>query len=418
MLLESGETPPIHPDPLNEGDVTGEGFNALTSSRRRGLGGTALSWNTRLDHQPAARYIPLSTIDFERRAWVPHSGWPISAAVLEPWYERARVAAGLGGSIGPEQYHVGLATVFTDTLPRALQAKATVRVVTGATLTRVVLDGSRKRVEQVRWSRRDGTTGVTRAACFVLATGAIENARQLLIAGITGPWVGRGFMEHPRDYALSIVDPTRHLAERETFYELTGAGTGWGRWGRLAIDEADIRRLQTLNASATIFPSWDHWIRMKGPLRRLLGKPRSRVFKVAINLEQAPDCDNAVRLSSRTDQFGNPLPHVTWRWNLLDESSRVQARRLIRERLEREGFGRVDEQEQLAPEPNAHHHSGTTRMAATPDEGVCDRDCRVFGVENLYLAGASVFPTSGFANPTLTILALALRLGKHLIDVQ
>jgi choline dehydrogenase-like flavoprotein len=182
----------------------------------------------------------------------------------------------------------------------------------------------------------------------------------------------------------------------------------------VAIAEADIRRHQMLNASATIFPSFEHWIRMRGPLRRLLGKPRSRVFKVAIYLEQAPDRENRVTLSNRTDRFGTPLPRLIWRWNALDESSRVKARRLVRERLEQERFGRVEEREQPNPDPNAHHHAGTTRMAATPGEGVVDRNCRVFGVENLYVAGGSVFPTSGFANPTLTILALALRLGHHL----
>jgi choline dehydrogenase-like flavoprotein len=57
---------------------------------------------------------------------------------------------------------------------------------------------------------------------------------------------------------------------------------------------------------------------------------------------------------------------------------------------------------------------GTTRMALDPRRGVVDQDCRVHGVENLYIAGSSVFPTCGFANPTLTIVELALRLVDHL----
>ena len=63
------------------------------------------------------------------------------------------------------------------------------------------------------------------------------------------------------------------------------------------------------------------------------------------------------------------------------------------------------------------HHIGTTRMAASADEGVVDPDCRVHGVENLYVAGSSVFPTSGHANPTLTVVALAVRLADHLKSV-
>ena len=415
VLLESGEDTPEHPDPLGEGDVTGEGLDSLVRSRRRGLGGTALSWNTELGGRPAARYIALDPIDFEPRAWVPHSGWPIRAPELAPWNDRAHDLAGLGAMAGREEYVVGLASSFTNALPAALRGHATVQVHTGTTVTRIVLGAQGDRVDRLEWSSRNGERGEVRAARFVLAMGAVENPRQLLLAGIDSAWVGRGFMEHPRDWSLRLVDPTRRLAQREEFYEVRPSGDTRGQWGRVSITEADIRRLQMLNASATIFPSFEHWIRMRGPLRRLLGKPRSRVFKVAIHLEQAPDRENRVTLSSRTDRFGTPLPRLTWRWTDLDEASRVKARRLIRERLEQERFGRVEEREQPNPDPNAHHHSGTTRMGATPDEGVVDRNCRVFGVENLYIAGASVFPTSGFANPTLTILALSLRLGDYLV---
>jgi choline dehydrogenase-like flavoprotein len=65
-------------------------------------------------------------------------------------------------------------------------------------------------------------------------------------------------------------------------------------------------------------------------------------------------------------------------------------------------------------EGGGYHHMGTTRMGRTPAEGVVDADCRVFGVDNLYIAGSSVFSTGGHANPTLSIVQLALRLGEHL----
>jgi choline dehydrogenase-like flavoprotein len=67
-----------------------------------------------------------------------------------------------------------------------------------------------------------------------------------------------------------------------------------------------------------------------------------------------------------------------------------------------------------AVHPSAHHHLGTTRMHAEERHGVVDADGRVHGLANLFVAGGSVFPTSGFVNPTLTIVALALRLGAHL----
>ena len=78
------------------------------------------------------------------------------------------------------------------------------------------------------------------------------------------------------------------------------------------------------------------------------------------------------------------------------------------------GHGRLEYREGLPPDPNAHHHAGTTRMSEDPADGVVTPSCRVHGVENLYVAGASVFPTAGFANPTLTAVALTLRLADAL----
>ena len=413
VLLESGEGSRPEPDPLDEGDVTGAGFAELSRSRRRGLGGTAQSWNSWLEGAPAARYTPLDPIDFEARDWVPHSGWPINASELSPWYDQARTAAGLGAPCAPDEYQVGLATVFTRDRPRELAARANVEIRTDATVTRVRRDAP-ARVDALEWSGRDGARGEVRAGVFVLAQGALENARTLLVAGIGGEWTGRGFMEHPRDWTLRGVDPKRALARREEFFEITRTGPSSGRWGRFAVEDGELRRHRILHASATIYPSYEHWIRMRGPIRRLLGKARSRVFPVTINLEQAPDPENRITLSNRTDAFGTPLPRLVWRWNPVDEASRVKVRELIRSRLADAGFGRIEQREQAVPDPNAHHHAGTTRMAGSPELGVVDEQCRVFGMENLFIAGGSVFPTAGFANPTLTILALALRLAARL----
>ena len=70
---------------------------------------------------------------------------------------------------------------------------------------------------------------------------------------------------------------------------------------------------------------------MRPILRRLLRRPRSHVYRITINLEQAPDRENRITLSTRTDMFGRPLPRLTWRWNPLDEASRVAVRARIRE---------------------------------------------------------------------------------------
>jgi choline dehydrogenase-like flavoprotein len=87
---------------------------------------------------------------------------------------------------------------------------------------------------------------------------------------------------------------------------------------------------------------------------------------------------------------------------------------VVASELERRGLGRVEIDAEATPDPNTHHHMGTTRMHRDPRRGVLDEHARVHGVANLFVAGSSTFPTSGFANPTLTIVALALRLADHL----
>jgi choline dehydrogenase-like flavoprotein len=136
-----------------------------------------------------------------------------------------------------------------------------------------------------------------------------------------------------------------------------------------------------------------------------------------VALEQAPDPRNQVRLSTERDRFGQPVAELVYR--VTDEAVRGHARSLaiaaralgldgerMAERMQRRWrHGEVD---------FFWHHMGTTRMHPDPRQGVVDSDCRVHGVSNLFVAGSSVFPTSGTAAPTLTIIALALRLAEHI----
>jgi choline dehydrogenase-like flavoprotein len=113
---------------------------------------------------------------------------------------------------------------------------------------------------------------------------------------------------------------------------------------------------------------------------------------------------------------------VDWK---ISENERRTARELakyVAEELARLGYGHahpelwLDSEEPLSESQlrGTYHFIGATRMANSPENGVVNSDCRVFGLENLYLGGCSVFPTGGHANPTLTIVALAIRLADHL----
>jgi len=119
-------------------------------------------------------------------------------------------------------------------------------------------------------------------------------------------------------------------------------------------------------------------------------------------------------LADERDALGVPRAQLHWTWSDTEQAEWERTRSLISAEIETAGLGAVERTGSTRPDPNAHHHAGTTRMADHPDWGVVDRDGRVHGTDNLYITGASVFPTAGFANPTLTIVALAVRLAEHL----
>jgi choline dehydrogenase-like flavoprotein len=138
-------------------------------------------------------------------------------------------------------------------------------------------------------------------------------------------------------------------------------------------------------------------------------------FTILLNLEQTPSPENRIALGPRRDTFGLPLSELHWRWHPADHARLTRLRAVVARELAE--LGRIESATGAFPDPNAHHHAGTTRMHADSAHGVVDADCRVHGVDNLFVAGASVFPTAGFVNPVLTIVALAARLADHLSAV-
>jgi choline dehydrogenase-like flavoprotein len=140
---------------------------------------------------------------------------------------------------------------------------------------------------------------------------------------------------------------------------------------------------------------------------------RFRSFDAFQLCEQAPDPDNRITLTRARDTLGVPKPRVRFRWGELDRDSICRAQEIYRSELAAAGIGQLRYQRRdgypLVRQISTHHPAGTTRMAAEARHGVVDATCRVHGTRNLYVASSSVFPTSGFATPTLTIMALAIR---------
>lgn len=466
LVLESGGLKPEEGiQELNDGTVVGGPYVGLRQTRYRGAGGAVQLWNTPVNGEIGGKYAPLDPWDFDQRSDVPLSGWPFDRQHLDPFYERAQKACGLGRfaydgsewSDGPRPvltpagdhvttrvYQFGSARPLSGRNVRDVRAASNVRLCHHATACRLEMDGAGRRVVEAEVAVLPERRLRVRAGIFVLAAGAIENARLLLLSGgsrrdapgNSGDWIGRCFMEHPRDYSLTLIPSSPKVYCDARFFDPHRARCGTIIGGRLALQEKAIRS-GLPNASVTLLPRERALAEAPGAARRLLarvrrlGRRRSRggygwssvpnpakvfdAFRLVVNLEQRPHPENRVVLSASRDPLGVPRAELHWRWRDQEQAGLERLRTSLAGWLDKAGLGRLEVRPGLRPDPNAHHHAGTTRMSKNPRHGVVDADGRIHGMDNVYITGSSVFPTVGFANPTLTIVALALRLADHLL---
>ena len=331
-----------------------------------------------------------------------------------------------------------------------LRNSANARLLCGATVRRLSPVVSGGRIASADVVDRDGRSFRVSARIFVLAAGAVENARLLLVSeddasvapGNGGDWLGRCFMEHPRDRSLLLHPSDPGLFARAAFYDAHPGPDGTMIGGRIALKSTGSGANRLPNASVTMLPRLRPAERRERRLLREVVGPRvfsglvrlglavegyrggygwSRLppeafdaFHLVVNLEQQAHPDNRLVLGSRRDPFGIPRVELHWQWRPDDRAAHERLIARLAADLESSGLGRIAVLEGMLLDPNGHHHAGTTRMSARPDAGVADVDCRVHGTDNLYVTGASVFPVAGYANPVLTIVALVLRLSDHL----
>ena len=371
-------------------------------------------------------------------------------------------------------FQLGDRESFTGDIIRTLSEADKVTTAYYAQVTQVRLDESNARVSEVQVARMDGGEGFSvSATVFVLATGGIENARLLLAwnrthqdrLGNQHDLVGRFFMEHPKfrpESWLFVTSSDNELKKRIAFY-LPHEAKGTPIMGQLGASPELLRREQTLNFCASFHPRSfvpdvvtslrslrsgaavrKGWRMVGYQVKRLLthldqlpvvvqrrlrqrlrssdeaARDRFGAFVLQCVMEQCPNPESRVLLTERKDALGLNLPRLDWRLTELDRVAMDHAYRVVNEEVSRLGLAtrRGDEDATIIPESFGfgHHHMGTTRMDPDARQGVVDEHCRVHGVKNLFVAGSSVFPTSGHANPTLTLIALAIRLADHIAD--
>ncbi len=483
VLLESGgleETKAAQS--LGAGRNIGLPYYPLHRARGRYFGGSSNFWFSDV----GLRSRPLDPWDFERRPWIPFSGWPFSKSEIETHYEAAQSMLGLGPynydadywekqlrltSLPFDACEIGT-TIFqfgpTDKMRSYLaefEASQRARLVLNANVLEI--QTFRTAVTSLKVGTLAGKSFTASARAYVLAAGGIENARLLLLSraeqknglGNQNDLVGRFFMEHPHMASGHILPVREELVDRVEIY-LGRSALGTKVMGALATSFTVQEREQVGNFTAFLHTTDPASATTKGvrslrdvwhaarqgrwnaravnqlssharniateihhiaalASRRILARKRksSMLVEFTVMSEQVPNPESRVTLSTERDLFGLNRAQLNWQLANQDIETIVASQRVLDAELQRWGVGKLGAAfEDESPRPfisGGWHHMGTTRMNNDPKQGVVDEDCKVHGLANLFVGGSSVFPTSGYANPTLTIVALAIRLAEH-----
>jgi choline dehydrogenase-like flavoprotein len=351
---------------------------------------------------------------------------------------------------------------FTGHLPE-LEASANVTVVLHATVLEVVLAPDGSSVDRLRVAARRDAPFTVRGRAIVIAGGGIDTARLLLDSRSVRPagvgnehdLVGRFFMERLMARTGYVVASPALQRAGVTWYGhrvLDGQRVR----GSLSLEPEVVRREGLPNATVFVirrprffasegsrsFVTLYRAFRREPRLGGLRGHARNVIrdlpdlartglwvarrgrreegdtLLLAMQGEQRPNPASRVELDEELDELGTHRARLRW---IVTDEDRAGVRRtqdLMDSALEAGGLGRMRRKLGAERPPalfvGGLHHMGTTRMHTEPRLGVVDADSRVHSVANLYVAGSSVFPTSGYANPTLTVVALAIRLADHL----
>jgi choline dehydrogenase-like flavoprotein len=504
LLVESGGTKDdSSTQSLYEGEVAEARLHSLPDRYRvRRFGGSTTIWG--------GRCIPFDPIDFEKRDYVPHSGWPISYDDVLPHYEKANRIC----EAGEFQYDAdkvaecalpmieGFSSprVLTNSLERfscptdfgqryqhQLAGARNLRVLLWANCTNLDCSPDGQRITGLTLKTLQGKKLKVNTKQVVLATGGLEVPRLLLASrdvhqdgiGNQHDVVGRYYqchlsgtigtldfdrpvnaIHHGYDMSWDGIYCRRRFTLTPEVQRSLGIGNFVGRLHFPRIGDPSHRvGILSLCYLARGLISYEYAKRLEDPefatignwfrhARNVVSDPiytaqfllhwlfkrklatrkfpsvviRHRIprFSLEFHTEQYPYAQSRVSLGEPRDPLGMPRIKVDWRYTQDDVHGVARGLRVMKEEIERSGAGRFHydetavETELVRYGAYGGHHIGTTRMGNDPRDSVVDSDCRVHGIDNLYIASSSVFPTSSQANPTLTILALTLRLAAEL----
>ena len=434
-LFEAGGLDPqtVGPDHPYRGENLGRPYD-LASTRLRYLGGTSNHWG--------GWCRPLDALDFSVRPHIPLSGWPLGREALNPYLEAAlEVCEVPSGGLGLAAFehdfgyqgfihhaHPALQvknflfsppTRFGVRYRQDLEDAKDIECFLDATLVRLM--ATEGAVDKASLMSSDGVRLQVNADFHVLAMGAVENARTLLHSEIanSSDFVGRCFSDH---LGRTVGKALLRFENRYFQHAVRNGDRQVRALPHLSLTKQTLQEFELPNLGIVMprISSMSLDVYGQGVKRQLdsLLQSNTQHCWVTARIENTPNPDSRITLTNESDGYGVPRVALNWRVNAFDVES---LRRLcaVLGPLVGQAGGRMNIDYQVAEgehPPGSHqaHQMGTTRMSAEADSGVVNADLRCHDLANLYVAGSSVFPTFGFANPTLTIVALSLRLAEHL----
>jgi choline dehydrogenase-like flavoprotein len=509
-LLESGglDLPDADTRSLAEVETDGEFVQVTADKRNRRFGGNSSYWSVNIGNsQQGLRHVPLDEVDFEKRDWLPYSGWPFDRNHLVPYYERAQEICKLGpfayeaedwedanslrlpfigNRVTTRMFQFGPGAAIYQEIRNEVMRSRNITTYLHANAVELETDETASTVTRVRVACIQGNQFWVKAKLVILATGGVGSAHLLLLSNKTQKTglgnqhdlVGRFFMDHPLVDGGVFIPANPKIFSSMALYDLRQLSKGTVMGG-LSLSNEAMRREQLLNMSMLLLPRPKRYRSLEAvsSLKALLSSSERNkesksilqhvsnvvtgldeiaiagyhsiaktpqpfwpnlstggwsqlpkkdriydVFDVLHQTEQAPHPDNRVVLGEELDKLGRRKARMQTRWRDIDIRSIRRAQTVFAEEIARAGLGRYEvelngELPVIAHEGTSHH-MGTTRMDVDPKQGVVDENCRVHSVSNLYIASSSVFPTGGYANPTLTIVALATRLADRVKSIM
>jgi choline dehydrogenase-like flavoprotein len=463
---------------LYRGETVGLPYPGMYDGRFRAFGGTTIEWGGQileLDEFdfPARPWIPGSGWPFEKaelsgyyaRALEYEGLTRAGSAAHEIWRELGLAPPDFGGQLVSAFSRWCPRTNFARLFAKTLEESRNASVYLHANACKLILAADGETVDGVLCRTLTGKEVRFAADRFVLCMGGIESSRFLLQPHTHGaaPWnknglVGRYFQDHVSCFAADIHD--LRLQPAQSYFNYVFAG-GYKYHHKIKLAPAIQREFQTLNVCGTVaFVDND-----EEPLERayrtvrLLRKRRiadistsdfvhlvvnapylawhlvpyritpwrpAREAKISMKLcvhcEQSPYSESSITLSPERDALGLYHARVDWRTSDHEVNTIRTYVDIVRDVFSRQKLGRVEADADLTDGKqwiehkvhDSYHHMGGTRMATDASAGVVDPNLRLFGMRNAYVCSSSVFPNSGYANPTHTLLALAIRLADHL----